>query len=752
MFENFASLSDQCVWRRRRTRVTVVSGLTVAVLGGVGAAHAEGQGSTLEEVVITANRTGAQRLQDVPMAISALAPDDLSTKGLVAMEDFLRNVPGVVLNSASTGVNRITMRGLVTSELNFTQLQDRSLVALYLDEIPIGLNMSNPDLRAVELERVEVIRGPQGTLYGAGSMAGTIRYISKKPDPTEFSGVTEAQTSATQRGGENWNLRGALNLPIVPSKLALRLGAYRETQDGYVDNIGTRQKDANSLVNTQANAALRWLPTDALTVDASVTYQKLESDGTNGIYRQLDDKYSSQRPVGFDDDLKIFNLTLGYDTSLFDVISSTSYVDREFDQRSSYDFLVEASLGATLASPSSSLSALENFTQEIRVVSKPGRWRWQVGAFYGDDKRRYLQNTFAEGLDQLVGISATDLFAPHPDEIYYADIRVEDKQWALFGETTYELTDQLAVTAGLRYFNFEGPATYFQGGIAGTDALGLPVALAATETADGVNPKLVVTYKPNDDFMLFAEAARGFRYGGVNYPVPDSFCAASLAEDGLTSAPLTFGPDHVWSFSLGEKSTIADGRMTLNATAFLVNWTEAQTLHPLACGYPFTENGGKIRSTGLELESRFSVTPELVIALNAAYTNAESNGGIATIQARDGDTVPFFPQWLASVSADYTWAIASGEITFSTDYSYRDEMGTEFNPNGATYREIPSSGVVNASLNYATGAWQMGIFGTNLSDSEQISSIAPRSRPTDPGDLIYLGRPRTIGLRLQRKF
>lgn len=711
-------------------------------------------GVDLEEVIVTANRVSAQSLQEIPMAISSLSADDLNSKGLVTMQDYLRNVPGVSLDGNDSGLNRILMRGMVTTGLDYTAVQDRSLVAVYLDDIPITLNTANPDLRVVDLERVEVIRGPQGTLYGAGSMAGTVRYVTRKPDARTLSGLVEAQSSATTRGGVNWNVRGSANVPLVTDRLGLRVGVFQEDQEGYIDNVGTGQKDANSTSNTQASAALRWLPNDALTVDATIIYQTLDTQGSNGVYRQLGNRFTSLTPVGFDDDLKVYNLTVAYDLGPAELISSTSYLDREFQFRTSFDFFIESSLGAPFPAPSVQLNSIDNFTQELRAVFGEGRLRWQVGAFYGRDKRHYTQHTFAFGMDDALGIDSRDLFAPARDEIYFGDIPTEDKQQALFGEGTFDVTDKFAVTAGLRYFDFEGPASFFQGGLAGTDAEGLPVAGEATEKADGFNPKLNLNYKISDDFMVFAEAARGFRYGGVNYPVPLSFCAEELAQGGLSSAPLTFGPDHVWSYSLGEKWTSSDRRALVNATAFYIKWSDAQTIHPLQqCGYSFFENGGKLTSTGVELETQYRLTPDFVIAVNAAYTDATSDGGIATIDARDGDRVPFFPEWAASAAAEYTLAVSSGEITFSAEYSYRGRMGTDFNPTLPDYRSIPSSSVVNASANFIAGAWQLGIFATNLTDSEQISQVdAADAATAEPGDLLYVGRPRTLGLRLQRQF
>lgn len=382
-------------------RAILLIGSASLALPSPGSANISDQSDDLAPVVVTASRAGAESLQDIPMSISALSPDELSAKGLSGMGDILRSVPGVVLNAQDVGINRITMRGLVSRDINITDLQDRSLVALYLDEIPIGLNMSNPDLRVVEMERIEVIRGPQGTLYGAGSMAGTIRYITRKPDPSRFFGDADATISSTQKGGANWSAKLAANMPLIGDQLALRAGVYRESQDGYVDNIGTGTKDANRFTSTQANAALRWMPTSTLTLDASVTYQELLSDGSNGVFRDLGYRTTSLTPVGTNDKLKIFNVTLGYNGTWFDLVASTSYVDRKFNLQTSLEYLDEAIFGIPMASPSSQLNTIGNFTQEIRVVSKPGKLHWQVGAFYGRDKRHYLQNSMGAGLGKL---------------------------------------------------------------------------------------------------------------------------------------------------------------------------------------------------------------------------------------------------------------------------------------------------------------------------------------------------------------
>src|ERR1700735_232586 len=214
----------------------------------------------LQEIVVSATRVGDESVQKIPMAISVVSPAALDSKGLGSISDFVGELPSVNMQSVSPGENTIEMRGLVTSEINPTNSQQRSLVALYLDDSSIGQEGFNPDLHVYDLERVEVIRGPQGTLYGAGSMAGTIRLITKKPDPTAFLGDADLSVSQTQHGGTNTSIRGMVNLPLIDDKLAARLVLYRSDDSGYIDNVELGRRDANPAYATQGRLAVRWLP------------------------------------------------------------------------------------------------------------------------------------------------------------------------------------------------------------------------------------------------------------------------------------------------------------------------------------------------------------------------------------------------------------------------------------------------------------------------------------------------------------
>jgi len=296
-------------------------------------AAADGDSLALQEIVVSANRRGDESVQKIPMAISVISPAALDAKGLSGISDFVGELPSVNMQSVSPGENVIDMRGLVTNEVDPTNVQERSLVALYLDDSSIGLEGFNPDLHVYDLERVEVIRGPQGTLYGAGSMAGTIRLITKKPDPTAFLGDADLSVSETQHGGTNTSIRGMVNLPLIDDKLAARLVLYRSDDSGYIDNVELGRRDANPAYATQGRLAVRWLPSDTFTLDVSALFARLNAQGRNTVYPQLGAyTYQSLTPEQLSDDFKLYNITADWDVSFAHLISSSSYTQRQITE------------------------------------------------------------------------------------------------------------------------------------------------------------------------------------------------------------------------------------------------------------------------------------------------------------------------------------------------------------------------------------------------------------------------------------
>ena len=760
---NFASRAA-----KRRLSLAVTAGAVFLGCNPAALAQSASAGSTegLEEIVVSATRQGTQSVQRVPMAISVISATELQNKGLGSVADFGRTIPSVNMQEDSPGVNAIEMRGIVTTGPDITTLQDRSLTSTYLDDAPISIQSANPDLKVFDLERVEIIRGPQGTLYGAGSMSGTIRLISKKPDPNTFSGSFDTALSNTDHGGFNYSIRGLVNLPVIENVLGVRIAAYRGEDSGFINNIGTHTPRANDAESTQGRVAARWTPNDRTTIDASATFARLTDHGNYNTYPQLGEYvYESLLPERFDDYFKLYNLTGDFDLGFAHLIASVSYQDRQFTDERSFDFFDEALLtpGVLLPSQAFQINSVKDATQEIRLVSRQDqKFRWSVGAFHEQYHRFYPQDVYSPGFDaaiaSLYGIpgfsSVADYGTPREDNLFFGTIDVQEHQTALFGEATYEIAPKVDLTLGARYFNFKQDFNLYFTGIAGALGPGDPLVTNGTTTSSGGNPRAVISYKPTDNLMFFAQAARGFRYGGVNLPVPLSFCAADLAAAHLTNAPPTFGPDHLWDYDIGEKGTFWNGRIVANVTAFYIDWGDVQTTFPLACGYPFVENQGKVKSRGFELENRAKVTDSLTLNLNSSFTDAEANGPLLNLNAPSGSKVPFFPRWIVTTGPDYVMPMGEGSLRLSADYTFRSATYNEFNLQDPTTRPIPSSTMVNASLTYSIRKYEFALYGTNLTDNLLVSQVGAGNRlePYQPGDMRFIGRPRTYGVRFHVGF
>jgi len=722
-------------------------------------------GLALQEIVVTATRVGEESIQKIPMAISVISPEALDNKGLSGLSDFVGQLPSVNMQSVSPGENLIDMRGLVTGEVDPTNAQQRSLVALYLDDASIGEEGFNPDLHVYDLERIEVIRGPQGTLYGAGSMAGTIRLITKKPDLLEFLGEGDISVSQTEHGGTNTSIRAMLNLPLIDDKLAARLVLFRSEDSGYIDNLELNERDANPAYATQGRLSIRWLPLDTLTVDASATLARLNALGRNAVYPALGNyTYESLTPEQLSDYFKLYNLTADWDISFAHLISSTSYTQRNITEDESYESLNENLLTPGTKLPAGNVNGndIKKFQEELRLVSRPDQaLRWITGAYFERDSRFYPQNLVSPGFDSAFGTeigdptfnSQTAYGTPAPNTPFYGTINLVERQFAIFGEATYSILPKFDATLGARYFDFKDEFNLFFTGAAGAIAPGEPDTGGGQQTSKGVNPRAVLSYKFTDDVMAYAEAARGFRYGGVNEPAPVDFCATQLAAIGLKESPPDFDPDHLWSYTLGEKGTFVDGRLKMNIDGFYIDWKNVQTTHALTCGYGFIENAGRIKSEGVEWESQFRATKALTLGFSGSFTDAVANGPIPNLDAADGDRVPYFPRSIVTVSGDYSVPLPQGKIVISTDYTYRSREFTDFSPTIFDYLVIPSSVLLNGSVGYETNKWSVTLYGTNLTNNHLVSlNDVNVNGIYQPGNLEYWGRPRTIGVHVHVSF
>ncbi|MDH7971968.1 TonB-dependent receptor [Sphingomonas sp. AR_OL41] len=773
----------------------------------------------LADVVVTASRSGAESLQKVPIAVSVVNVDQITKSGQGNLSDLAKFTPSLSITEGAPGYNKFNMRGLSTGGYASSDTSDRTLVAVYLDDTPISVQGQTPDLKVYDLERVEILRGPQGTLYGAGSMAGTVRFVTAKPSMATTFGTAEVGAATTEHGAASYNLRGMINLPIVSDTLAVRANVYVGRDGGYIDNIGLRNtQNANSNNTAQGRVAVRWKPVNELIVDASFTYERSVAHGLNqGLSGLAPYTVSSNGPEGTDDRFRLYTLGFDYDAGFANIIATGAYTDRAIGFDASPEpqigyFFQDYGSGLPISSTTYPLfqapttynqaitnkipaelyqidQKLKDYMGEFRLVGKEGGpFKWTVGAFYEQQTRHLRQDIPTPGFDTLsymnyfygpfatpggkydsklvdAAFQSNDIFSGLQD--------TNEHQFALYADGTLHLGPVVDLTAGLRYFNFKESYYLFEGGVYGV-VNHVPLETRATLKSNGVNPRANVTFHVSDDFMVYGEAAKGFRYGGANQPVPlgstgvAGQCTTNLAAYGYTAAPLTFGPDKLWNYTIGEKAKLAGGRVTLNASAYYINWSDVQTRLRLDCSYFFTDNKGKITSKGVELETMVKASPEVTLVGSASYNSSKAKGDIPTVGAFDGDRTPYFPAWTASAAVFYDRNVGSGSVHAQLSYQYQSEQYTTFNNfatkivggvltrNGASssYAVIPATNNVSASLAYDIGKFEIGVYGNNLFDGVKVTNVgrATYYKVYQAGDRITLARPRTIGIRAKVKF
>ncbi len=734
----------------------------------------------VEQINVTASRTGSQNIQDVPMSVTALQPATLNTLGLNNMEQIARLVPSLSMIDEGPGISSVTIRGLAVRGIDTSETEDRPLVETYLDDTPLSVKSANPDLKVIDLEDVEVLRGPQGTLYGAESMAGTIRLVTQKPNTNEFFGYIEGSASDTGGyGGFNDTGRVMINIPLITDQLAIRVSAYHDDYSGYIKDIATgilavnTSKTTNPETTDQERIAIRWKPAEDLTVDFSVLGDVLHG-GLNFALSGLP-AYETNVPTttASDQNLTLYAMNTRYDFDHVSINSATSftnfrtkYVEDESETDHYYNFYYNGPLEpATFVARNS----ITDLVEELRATSRDtGPLKLTGGVYLERGTRDTTEENPTEGLDafygQSIGIpnynSQINDLAFEPNDSYDGRIRSINNQVAVFGEGTYTLWDRLDLTAGLRFFDWTEKYKIYAVGLEGnitsasaTDPIGVPTAQNAKAAATGTTPRFAAMYHFTQDLNVWAEVAKGFRYGGANQPIPISYCGADLAQLGLSKGPPAFGPDKLWSYSLGEKSQFFNHRLTFDVTAFWINWTNTQTTNYLECSYYYTSNVGNVVSRGVELESTMVLAPGLKLLLNGAYNDAYASTAITNLDAPAGTRAPFAPAYMASVTGTYDRKLYDHDLQFSFNYSYKGCFTNEFDQAQGAFRVVPASNALNAAVTYYLKRFEVSVFADNLTNEATIYDIAAQPYGVfQPGDNEALARPRTVGVRLRASF
>ena len=740
--------------------LAVAVAVAVAVLGAapVGAEMATTDtaagagGDALQEIVVTATKR-SEDLQNVGLSITALTTEQLESKGVEQFFDYGNSIPNLsfAIDSAdgSLAARGIALRGI----------QGSNTTGFYIDEVPV---LETLDPHIVDVSRIEVLRGPQGTLYGAESMGCTVRIITAQPTATAFSGQVHVGTSDTDHGSLNEIAEGDVNLPLADNILAVRASGFYQFDSGYFDKgLGPESApptsvlhDVGSMEYYGGQVALKWEPMEGLAITPRVMYQETVEDGVPYALGNADNLL--QRQVfdvreGGTDKWWLDSLAINYTAPFGTFVSSTAYFDRKtFETEDDTDFTVYAfGLASPLASPITREIDLRRFVQEVRFASTfSGPFQTIFGGFYSDSTRPRDYEWNAPGFGAATG-SPSNLI------LSFIDSRKATEE-AVFGDVSYDILSNLKATAGVRWYR--DIATFHQFTNGAFYGFTPSTYLAPSTTESGFTPRYLLEYKVTPDLLVYASAAKGFREGGNNIALPlgppPIGCSQDLANDNLTPAQVaTFKSDELWSYELGFKSSFAERRFTLNGAGFLIDWSNIQQQISLPlCGYGITGNSGAARSTGFELEFSGRPIPELTLGLGVGYTDARITQQGAGSPQTVGSPVYNVPEITVASNVEYERHLTASWTGFTRlDYSH---VGGSYSVNTQVtplYR--PAYNIGDVRLGGRNERYEVALFVKNLTNEHANLADAVMIGAEIPGQPHFvINQPLTAGVEARLRF
>ena len=766
----------------------------------------------IEQIIVTAQKRETA-LQDVPFSVGAATEEQIRNSGSTNIVDLARNFAGLTITDLGPGQSQVAIRGISAGQVVRDLVGGvKESVGVYLDESPISQALFTPDLDLFDLQRFEVLRGPQGTLFGAGSSAGTVRYITNQPKLGQFEGAAEAngfQGSDTEFGG---GIKGAVNLPMGETT-AVRVVGYYDQLAGFMDSVypgrGTKE-DVNGGERYGGRIALLWQPNENLSITPRFVYQKLETDGYPRIdyYNILGNPYTTTEPPvtpgergqvtqfreGIDDEVKLGDLKIEWGIGGATLTSITSYMKRDVEvlrDASQLTGSVTYQLGhgtpqdladVRLNSPLIDTTDLKEWSEELRLASGgAGAFEWLVGGFYQHIDRTYGQNLPTPGYDAFLvrnGLPPSSAFNAPPDTPYWSHVPFTFKQFAVFGEGTYHFNDQWGLTGGLRYYDFKEDRTLTFAGVFAD--VGYTNAPGHTDS-NGVSPRVILSFEPSNDVLLTAQFAKGFRLGGINDPLNVGLCTA--ADRTIYGGHPDFKDETVDNYELGAKTQWAGGRVTLNGAVFYSDIKDLQVIADAgSCSSRIVLNA-QGESKGAEVELSAHPNASWDFGISATYQKAEitetrpdANGNpIAGI--RDGNRLPTSPEFQASLTAQFNFPFSAsmdGFVSFTGQY-----VGSSFtqladqeppfgcvgcpgapgffafgNPTISSFTfnpELPSYEIGNLRFGARTQSWEAALYVNNLWDERAFLSL-DRERGSRARVGYLTNMPRIYGLNLHFNF
>ena len=758
---------------------------SLAALGLIVAHEASSQGTSspgaaiVEEIVVTAQKR-AESIQDVPASISVLGAETFERISATSLSDYAAYVPGLTVESGGTpGQALLVLRGL-------PPIGPRATVGTYVDESPFGSTTAANtvgfalDVMPYDIDRVEVLRGPQGTLYGAGALGGVLRYQFRAPDleQHEFrAGVDGFDIEGA--GNLGWNARVGANIPLVLDRVALRGSYFRQDSPGYIDNGLTGETDRNGVIQESGRLALLWQLSDEVSLKLTAMRQDIDADGNAAtaldpvslepLTNSLSDRYSLEQP--FHQRQRYYAATLEWKLSWADFTSASSYSEsftrQQFDATPTYGTMgLLLSQGAEFPFVGFDQTVdLEKFTQEFRFSSPTGsRIEWLLGGFYTEEKSRNIQ--FLSALDAsgapLTGTPVygivVDLAHPSfdPGNPFFpftgllpgvglspfavSDVPERFKEYAAFGNLTYRFSERFDATAGLRWARNEQRNAQFLYGalIAATSDGG--TQMGGNSAEDVLTYMLSTRFHVTDHNMIYARVASGYRPGGANAAFP--------------GVPPQYDSDELVNYELGVKSDFLDGRAVLALAGYYIDWSDIQIDIPNPGGPSYGGNGGRAESRGVELTLSLVPIERFRVGATVAFTDSKLANDAPSLDGLDGDRLPLSPEWNASLTADYEWQVHTFTARVGGGLRYVGERGTEVESNPSNI-ELEDYTALDLNASLGSERWTAKLYVKNVTDERAYlgSSLFTDSATGDRSLVTAaLLQPRTVGIGFDFNF
>ena len=762
----------------RTSIATAVGTSLVAACGLILApiASAQDTDSALEEIVVTAQKR-SQTLAEVPMSITVLSGETLERLQADNFQDLVAVIPGFSINSNRRGVSRITLRGINTDGV-------ASTVGVYVNDVPFGSSSGlanaailSGDFDTFDLARVEVLRGPQGTLYGASSLGGVMKYVTNKPNTEAFEARARATLESVADGGTGYSVTGLVNIPMSDT-FALRASGFYRYDDGYIDSIGNNpipsltdpginviegtrvEEDINTADVFGGRLSALFTPSDNLSIDFTALFQNIDTGSSDLVdadattLQPISDNVRSRYHDDYTDiSYSLYSATVDWQLGGMTLQSVTSY--SEFEQ----DFVTDAAANTALTGglplapvvtlffgdaatrPLSAilqqLTSTEKFAQEFRLVSdESDTFEWLVGLYYTQEDSGFFPQ-------QLLAVEAgTDTIAADLPPLFIAVLPSDYEESALFANATWHISPKFDLSFGARASQNDQSITQTAEGPLIGGSLTFP---EATSSESPFTYSFSPRYQLTDNTSVFARVATGYRPGGPNVIPPGA----------PPGTPGSYDSDTLTSYEVGLKSTAAEGRLSFDLTAYFLDWEDIQLL-AVVNGIGINANGGTAESKGFEFAASWQASDNLTLGVTGAYTDAYlTQDTDPVVGGLDGNPLPFVPEWSYGLDADYAWNVMGDATAYvGGNLSFVDDRPTGFSnlaPDGSI-RTAESYSLMNLRAGIEFDAWSIEVYGRNVTDEEGVNDIVAEG--TLPNGTVGLGliRPATYGVAVGVRF